>query len=91
MVPIDFSLIYRERDELIRRYQYWVRSNLFNEISENIYIEFASNSSIARRFLLFTLIIAQSSNRPRFISLLLAEEENLKLNFDLILDFQNGY
>lgn len=87
MVPIDFSLIYRERDELIRRYQYWVRSNLFNEISENIYIEFASNSSIARRFLLFTLIIAQSSNRPRFISLLLAEEENLKLNFDLILDF----
>lgn len=87
MVPIDFSLIYRERDELIRRYQYWVRSNLSNEISENIYIEFASNSSIARRFLLFTLIIAQSSNRPRFISLLLAEEENLKLNFDLILDF----
>lgn len=86
MVPIDFSLIYRERDELIRRYQYWVRSNLSND-SENIYIEFASNSSIARRFLLFTLIIAQSSNRPRFISLLLAEEENLKLNFDLILDF----
>lgn len=90
MVPIDFSLIYRERVELIRRYQYWVRSNLSND-SENIYIEFASNSSIARRFLLFTLIIAQSSNRPRFISLLLAEEENLKLNFDLILDFQNGY
>lgn len=90
MVPIDFSLIYRECDELIRRYQYWVRSNLSND-SENIYIEFASNSSIARRFLLFTLIIAQSSNRPRFISLLLAEEENLKLNFDLILDFQNGY
>lgn len=90
MVPIDFSLIYRERDELIRRYQYWVRSNLSND-SEYIYIEFASNSSIARRFLLFTLIIAQSSNRPRFISLLLAEEENLKLNFDLILDFQNGY
>lgn len=90
MVPIDFSLIYRERDELIRRYQYWVRSNLSND-SENIYIEFASNSSIARRFLLFTLIIAQSSNRPRFILLLLAEEENLKLNFDLILDFQNGY
>lgn len=86
MVPIDFSLIYRERDELIRRYQYWVRSNLSND-SENIYIEFASNSSIARRFLLFTLIIAQSSNCPRFISLLLAEEENLKLNFDLILDF----
>lgn len=90
MVPIDFSLIYREHDELILRYQYWVRSNLSND-SENIYIEFASNSSIARRFLLFTLIIAQSSNRPRFISLLLAEEENLKLNFDLILDFQNGY